>query len=108
MAGKYRRGDVVVYSRQKASESPGPRAREVSPSSSGEIYTYIVDKFWIVGEELSDGRLRLLTRSGKEHLVAADDERLRRVRLLERIFMRHKFPALSVIDQNASNLPSSN
>ncbi len=98
MLQKFRRGDVVVVAKQKQSSSPGPRARDVSPSSSGDSYSYIVDKYWVVAETTSDAKLRLLTRTGKEHVIAIDDFRLRKPTIWERLFQKRRFPSLDVLD----------
>jgi len=100
MAGHYRPGEVVVFMRQKYSQSPGPRARDVSPAETGESYTYVVDKYWLVAGMLDDGQLRVLTRTGKEHLINADDNRLRRPSLWERLFMRKKFPSTDLLSES--------
>lgn len=84
-------GDWVIYRKLKHSASPGPRAHEISPSSSGELYSYFVDKFWIVENVLPDGRLQLRTRTGKTHLINQSDPRLRRARLWERWFYKGRF-----------------
>jgi hypothetical protein len=82
-------GDWVLYRKPKHSVSPGPRASEISPAPSGEFYTYIVEKFWIVREVLPDGRLRLGTRRGKSHLIDPSDPNLRRVSWWQRwIYVR--------------------
>lgn len=98
MSHQFQPGDIVVYTRQKTSSHPGPRAREVSPSRSGENYTYLVDKYWIVTEVLDDGRLRLLTRTGKEHIVESTDQRLSGVSWWDRCFKRHKFPSSELLE----------
>lgn len=89
---RFKAGDVVVYVRQKSSTSPGPRAREVRAAPTGENYSYLVDKFWIVRDVSDNGDLVLLTRTGKEHVIPQDDPHLRRPSIWQRIFMRHKFP----------------
>ncbi len=97
MLRRFRRGDVVVVARQKFSTSPGPRAREVSPASSGDTYSYIVDKYWLV-KSCEDGELRLLTRTGKEHVIPADDFRVRKPTIWERLFARSRFPSADLLD----------
>lgn len=83
--------DWVVYRKQKHSTSPGPRAKEVSAAPRGETYSYVVDKFWVVQEQLEDGRLLLTTRRGKEHTVSPDDPNLRHARWWERWLYRRRF-----------------
>ena len=87
-------GDRVVYSKDKVSVAPGPRATEVSPAPKGDEYSYLVDKYWVVKEVRDDGSLCLLTRRGKEHIIPADDVRLRRPNLWERLTKASRFPAL--------------
>ena len=99
MLRRFRRGDVVVVARQKFSTSPGPRAREVSPATSGDSYSYIVDKYWLV-KSCDDGELRLLTRTGKEHVIPADDFRVRKPTIWERLFARSRFPSLELLEDS--------
>ncbi len=101
MLRRFRRGDIVVVARQKFSTSPGPRAREVSPASSGDSYSYIVDKFWLV-KSCEDGELRLLTRTGKEHVISADDFRVRKPTIWERLFSRTRFPSRELLTDASS------
>lgn len=91
----YRTGDWVIYRKTKHSEHPGPRARNVKPTPRGDLYAYTVDKFWVVAEVLQDGRLRLRTRLGKEHLVDADDPQLHRARWWERLVYKQRFRAVA-------------
>ena len=97
MHRRFRRGDVVVVARQKHSTSPGPRAREVTPASSGDTYSYIVDKYWLV-KDAENGELTLLTRTGKEHVISADDFRIRKPSVWERLFLRQKFPSSDLLE----------
>ena len=85
-------GDLVVYTKEKRGLTPGPRATEVFPEHAGDGYHYLVDKQWIVVDVLPDGRLRLRTRTGKLHDVAADDRHLRRATLWDRLRYRKRFP----------------
>ena len=98
MGPTYRRGDPVIFRMSKHSTHPGPRARNVKPAEKGEEYSYQVDKFWTVAEVMGDGRLRLKTRRGKEHLVGVDDEQLRPARWWERWIYRDRFPDLEEIE----------
>ena len=95
---QYSPGDWVVFAKQKWSASPGPRARVISAATGGETYSYVVDKFWIVADRLENGLLQVKTRSGKEHLLAEHDARLRKPTLRERVLMRHKFPTRSLAE----------
>jgi hypothetical protein len=87
----YQTGDWVIYRKSKQSPLPGPRAQQVNPSPRGEVYSYVVDKFWIVTEVLPGNRLKLRTRRGKEHELPADDPNLRPVRFWERWLYHQRF-----------------
>jgi hypothetical protein len=91
---RWNRGQVVVFPKQKYSPAPGPRAREVDAAPGGETYSYLVDKFWIVKETLADGRLVVLTRGGKEHVLRHDDLSIRGLSLLERLRHRQRLQDL--------------
>jgi hypothetical protein len=90
-SAKFTSGDWVIYRKLKHSALPGPRALEIAPSPNGELYSYFVDKFWIVQAVLPDGRLQLRTRRGKVHHVASSDPKLRRVSWWNRWFYSRRF-----------------
>jgi hypothetical protein len=94
---KFTAGDWVIYRKLKHSASPGPRAHHVSPSPSGELYSYFVDKFWIVQSVLPDGHLQLLTRTGKTHLIEPSDPHLRGARWWERWLYKDRFREIEAI-----------
>ena len=85
-------GQKVVYTRDKYTSRPGPRAKNIVASQHGESYEYQVDKYWLVERVLPDGRLDLVTRRGKLHTVDADDPRLRPANLIEKLIKGHLFP----------------
>ena len=85
-------GDQVVFTKSKRSVSPGPRARQVSPDQKGNLYSYVVDKYWTIKEVHSDGTVTLITRRGKEHTLAQDTPGLRRARLWEKLLLKNRFP----------------
>lgn len=91
----YKIGDPVVYRTTKLSTSPGPRAEEVDAAPKGDLYSYKVDKYWVVNGIDPEGRLQLRTRRGKTHVLAPDDERLRHATLLERMFKAGRFPSVA-------------
>jgi hypothetical protein len=95
-------GDWVSYRKLKYSHSPGRHARDISPASNGDGYSYFVVKFWSVDDVLADGRLKLRTRTGKTHFVAAADPNLRRIGWWERWIYRHHFRDR----QESRNLPN--
>ena len=106
---EFRTGDLVVYSKEKCSVRPGPRAHDLQPARRGESYTYRVDKFWIVVDCLEDGRrLVLATRRGKQHEVDSSSPYLRSANLWERIRYRERFPSADVLAQPDQNSASRN
>ena len=86
-------GDRVVFAKEKNSLSPGKRAKAVSPAAKGDLYSYVVEKYWRVKEVLDGNKVRLVTRQGKEHVVDMDDPRLRRANLWEKWVLRRRFPS---------------
>ncbi len=92
--GSLRVGGKVVFAKDKMSDSPGKRAKEVVPLRAGEDYSYIVEKYWTVKAVHHDGTATLITRRGKEHRVALDDPRLRHASLWERCFYGKRFPRI--------------
>ena len=89
---KYKSGDWVVYRMAKQSTAPGKRAKKVVGSRYGEEYHYQVDKYWIVEQLNDDGEVIVRTRRGKTRTVDSSDGCLRRANLLEKIFLRRRFP----------------
>lgn len=101
-ANSFKIGSKVVFAKQKVSPSPGQRATDIAPQGKGEEYSYIVDKYWTVAALNEDGTLTLKTRRGKVHRVPADDHRLRKPNIWERLFRSHRFPDVD----SAGNLVS--
>jgi hypothetical protein len=91
MHPQWKPGDWAVYRKSKQGANPGRRAAQVIASRKGETYRYVVDKFWIVDDVLSDGRIRLTTARGKVHVIDADDPNLRRPGLFQRFLWRERF-----------------
>lgn len=85
-------GDRVVFTRDKHTTKPGPRAKNVVATPHGEMYEYQVDKYWLVVGVQADGQLIFKTRRGKYHSFPANDPRLRKASLWERIFRSKLFP----------------
>jgi hypothetical protein len=92
MTKQFRVGDRVVYTRDKYTPSPGPRAKNIIASPNGESYQYQVDKFWVVADVQSNGCIVVETRRGKNHVIESDDTHLRKASLFERIFKANLFP----------------
>ena len=87
-------GDVVLYRKQKRSVRPGPHARDIWPAENGDTYSYSVDKFWRVVDVRPDGSLLVRTKTGKQHVILADDPSIRRIHWWNWLFSRHRFPKL--------------
>ena len=105
MHAKFAIGDRVIYTRDKYSNRPGPRAKNVSPTPHGETYTYQVDKYWIVTSITPDGALVLQTRRGKVHTVPMNDNRLRRANWWERTVYAGRFPSQTPPSKSSDSLP---
>ncbi len=97
---KWESHDLVVYSKQKHSVSPGPRAREVEAAARGETYSYTVDKFWIIEQQLVDGQLLLITRTGKQHTIDKNDPNLRKATLWEKWYYRERYREIKLLLSN--------
>ena len=87
---RFKVNDWVVYTREKHSLSPGPRAKNISPATHGDMYSYEVDKYWVVSQIHPDS-LILETRTGKQHRVSRSDRRLRHPSWWERLFYADRF-----------------
>lgn len=88
---RFKVNDWVVCTREKYGLSPGPRAKNISPSPHGDLYSYEVDKYWIVREVLPESVV-LETRTGKKHEMQKSDRRLRPPTWWERFFYSDRFP----------------
>ena len=88
-------GDRIVYRKWKSSTHPGKRAYDIYASEQGDLYTYLVDKYWTVADILGDDHLVSVTRTNKQHHLTPNDPNLRKARLVERLLYRHRFPHLT-------------
>lgn len=97
-------GNRIVFSKDKVSPSPGKRAKEISPHSKGDSYSYIVEKYWTIKEiDEENANATLVTRRGKEHVVELDDPRLRLANFWERLLYRSRFPVLDALGSPLEN-----
>ena len=101
MKRAYSPGDAIVFTKEKLSLSPGQRARNVTPATHGETYQYEVDKYWRVIEVQLDGKLRVGTRSGKEHILDPNDPHLRHACWWEKWLIARRFPPLKPVPSDA-------
>ena len=91
-APKLRPGDRVVYTKEKFGARPGPRARNVSPAPRGDIYSYAVEKLWVVDRRIDQWHIELRTRRGKRHVVDERDHHLRLATWWDRLRHFGRFP----------------
>lgn len=92
---QFRVGDPIVYHKPKSSASPGPRARQVYPFEHGELYHYVVDKFWTVSVVNSDATIEVITRTGKKHVLPVNDPNIRKAHLLKHLLYKKRFPVVN-------------
>jgi len=92
MDKRFKVNDWVVCTREKYGLSPGKRAKNISPAPHGDLYSYEVDKYWIV-REVRETELVLETRTGKQHVVPCTDRRIRPASWWEKCFNRSRFPS---------------
>ena len=102
MSKRFEVGDRVVFTRDKHTTKPGPRAKNVIATPHGDMYEYQVDKYWVVVGVQAEGKLLFKTRRGKLNSFLATDPRLRKATLWERLFKSKLFPALNVPELSAS------
>jgi hypothetical protein len=89
---KFRKGDRIIYHKNKVSAHPTPRARDVHPAARGDDYHYVVDKYWIVTDIIDEQTIEAMTRTGKRHRLSVEDPRLRKAGLISRLIHYSDFP----------------
>lgn len=89
---RYNAGDLVIYSMPKHSRQPGPRAQSVHPATSGDDYSYVVEKYWVVVGATEENQIQIKTRRGKTRTVRADDPLLRPASWWEKWRHKSRFP----------------
>ena len=99
---KYKKGDPVIFAKDKRSTCPGPRAHGVHPAKRGEGYFYKVDKFWMTEQDEQDGKVTLITRRGRVHVVDVDDPRLHHASVWQRLRYRKRFPRHDLMSKGTS------
>lgn len=106
-SSRFKTNDWVIFTREKHGLSPGKRAKNISPAPHGELYSYEVDKYWIV-REVAGPELVLETRTGKRHRIAASDPRLRSPNLFEKWWYSSRFPVKNTPQQQTdpASLPT--
>jgi hypothetical protein len=92
MRVRFKRGDCVIYRKQKFSVRPSRQARDIHPAPAGDFYSYEIDKFWTVVAVQANDDITVCTRRGKQLTLNAQDPALRRARWFEWFLFRHRFP----------------
>ena len=93
--GKFHAGAPIVYRMVETSTCPGPEARDIHPAERGELYYYLINKYWRVEEVRQDGWIVALTPLMEHHYLRRDDPNLRKANLLERLRYAARFPYLA-------------
>jgi hypothetical protein len=93
--GKFRAGAPIVYRVIETSTCPGSEARDIHPAERGELYYYLINKYWRVEEVRQDGWIVALTPLMEHHYLRPDDPNLRKANLLERLRYATRFPYLT-------------
>lgn len=102
MESRFKINDWVICTREKYGHSPGKRAKNISPAPRGDLYSYEVDKYWIV-RAVSDQVLVLETRTGKQHTVPLKDSRIRVASWWERWIYGNRFPPKTPISSTLTH-----
>jgi len=98
----FKTGDRVIYRVTKCGPRPGDGAYHTSPSPRGELYTYDIDKYWLVVGIADTGGVLAMTRRGKVHSLNPSDACLRHAHWWERLFRSRRFPQSPPPDQSLS------
>jgi hypothetical protein len=92
LRGKLLPGVPIVYRMVETSTRPGPEARDIHPAERGDLYYYLITKYWRVEEVLQDGWIVAITPLMEHHYLRRDDPNLRKANLLERLRYGARFP----------------
>lgn len=96
LRGRLQPGVPIVYRMAESStRPPGPDARDIHPAERGDLYYYLINKYWRVENVLQDGRIVAVTPLMEHHVLRRDDPNLRKANLLERLRYGARFPHLA-------------
>lgn len=95
LRGKLQPGVPIVYRMVETSTRPGPEARDIHPAERGDLYYYLITKYWRVEEVLQDGWIVAITPLMEHVRLRRDDPNLRKANLLERLRYGARFPYLA-------------
>ena len=92
LRGRLQPGAPIVYRMVETSTRPGPEARDIHPAERGDLYYYLITKYWRVEEVLQDGWIVAITPLMEHIRLRRDDPNLRKANLLERLRYGARFP----------------
>jgi hypothetical protein len=90
-----RPGVPIVYRVVETSTRPVPEARDIHPAERGDLYYYLITKYWRVEEVLQDGWIVAITPLMEHIRLRRDDPNLRKANLIERLRYGARFPYLA-------------
>lgn len=93
--GKFQAGVPIVYRMVKTSTCPSAEAYHVRPAENGDLYYYLINKYWRVEEVRPDGWIVARTPLMEKHYLRRDDPNLRKANLVERLRYAARFPFLA-------------
>ena len=85
-------GAPIVYRMIERSTRPAPQGCDIRPAKRGELYHYLITKYWRVEKVLRDGSVVAITPLMEHHVLRSDDPNLRKANLLERLRYGGRFP----------------
>jgi hypothetical protein len=92
LRGRLQPGAPIVYRVVESSTHPTAEARQIRPAERGELYYYLITKYWRVEEVLQDGWIVALTPLMEHIRLRRDDPNLRKANLFERLRHGARFP----------------
>lgn len=95
LRGKLHPGVPIVYRMVETSTHPGPGAEDIHPAERGDLYYYLITKYWRVEEVQQDGWIVAITPLMEHIYLRRDDPNLRKANLLERLRYGARFPHLA-------------
>lgn len=95
LRGRLHPGVPIVYRMVESSTRPGPEARDIHPAERGDLYYYLITKYWRVEEVLQDGWIVAITPLMEHIYLRRDDPNLRKANLFERLRYGARFPNLA-------------
>ena len=94
LSGKLRPGAPIVYRLAESSTQPDRDGGELHSAERGDLYYYLITKYWRVEKVLQDGWVVAITPLMEHIYLRRDDPGLRKANLLERLRYGARFPHL--------------